>query len=137
MHVTAERSALDGPGEHEKPPGPEDMLAAQLVPFGLRFEREYRFAKSYGRQWRFDFAFRQYLVAVEIEGLAPRKVGREIVAGGRHGTVKGIKEDMRKYNAAALLGWLVLRFEQNDVRPRRAIDMTLRVLASRGWRNIA
>jgi very-short-patch-repair endonuclease len=116
--------------------GPEDLFARQLEPFKtLRVERQLRFAKAMGRQWRFDFAFPDFMLAAEIEGIVPRRVGRELVVGGRHGSVAGIIEDMDKYNVAALLGWTVLRFPQKHVKPRHAIDMTLRVLAARGWRS--
>ncbi|MGH8259393.1 MAG: hypothetical protein ACREUG_06845 [Steroidobacteraceae bacterium] len=115
--------------------GPEELFAGQLEAFKtLRIERQVRFAKQCGRQWRFDFAFPEFMLAAEIEGIVPRKIGRELVVGGRHGSVKGIIEDMDKYNTAALLGWTVLRFPQKYVKPRHAIDMTLRVLAARGWR---
>ena len=116
--------------------GPEELFATQCRAHLLPpFERQLMFAKAaLGRQWRFDFSFRDYWLAVEIEGLVPRRIGRETVAGGRHGSIAGIKGDMEKYNSAALLGWTVLRFEQNDIRPKRAIDMTMRVLAARGWR---
>lgn len=121
-----------------KADGPEELFASQCRSYGLpAFEQQLVFAKAMGRRWRFDFAWRDYWLAVELEGLVPRRVGREIVAGGRHGSIAGIKGDMEKYNTAALLGWTVLRFEQNDVKPRRAIEFTMRVLAARGWRQAA
>ena len=112
-----------------------DLFAEQCLKLGLpKFEREVLFAKAaVQRLWRFDFGFRAYLVAVEIEGIVPRRIGREFVAGGRHGSVAGIIEDMDKYNTAALLGWTVLRFPQKYVKPHRAIEMTMQVLKARGW----
>lgn len=113
----------------------EDLFASQcrarLLP---RYEREYRFARRLRRLWRFDFAFPRYRVAVEIEGLAVRRLAGELVVMGRHASIKGIKGDMQKYNAAALLGWSVLRFDQKAIAPKHAIEMTVRVLAARGWR---
>lgn len=50
------------------------------------------------RKWRFDFAFVEPKIAVEIEGF------------GRHQRMGGFATDMEKYNAAAKLGWRVLRF---------------------------
>lgn len=131
-----EWAALEVEPLRTKVDGPEDVFASQCRSYQLPpFEQQLMFAKAeLGRQWRFDFAWRDYWLAVEIEGLVPRKIGREIVAGGRHGSIAGIKGDMQKYNTAALLGWTVLRFEQNDVKPRRAIEFTMRVLAARGWR---
>lgn len=105
---------------------------------GLRlptFLREHRFAKeSHGRNWRFDFYWPEYLVAVEIEGLVVRKIGGETVVTGRHATITGMREDMDKYNHAALLGIYVLRFEQGTIKGGEPIAMTQRVLAARGWK---
>lgn len=101
--------------------------------------REHRFAKeSLGRAWKFDFCWLQYKIAVELEGLVMRKLydqQHQLVWAvyGRHATIAGIREDMSKYNAAALLGWTVLRFEQQMVKDDTAIAETMRVLCSRGW----
>jgi very-short-patch-repair endonuclease len=105
---------------------------------------ELRFAKALGRQWRFDFAWPTYMVAVELEGLVMRKLYEfdrltrvykaVTVVMGRHASPAGIKEDMVKYNAAAQLGWTVLRFDQGTVKSGEAIDQTIRVLHAKGWR---
>ena len=63
-------------------------------------EREYQFAAP--RRWRFDFAWPNQQVAIEMEG--------GTWTGGRHNTGAGMKNDMEKYNAAVATGWLVLRF---------------------------
>ena len=115
----------------------EDQFAAQCRALKLPpVERQHVFAKeATGRLWRFDFAWRNYWLAVEIEGIVPRRLPTgQVVVGGRHGSVAGIIEDMEKYNTAALLGWTVLRFPQKYVRPKHAVEMTMRVLAARGWR---
>jgi len=97
--------------------------------------REFRFAeKAFGKRWRFDFYWPEYLVAVEIEGLVVRKIGGETVVTGRHATITGMREDMDKYNHAALLGIYVLRFEQGTIKGGEPIAMTQRVLAARGWK---
>jgi len=63
---------------------------------------EYRFAPP--RRWRFDFAWPDgaRLVAVELDGGAYTQ--------GRHTRGAGYEADCRKLNAAAVLGWRVLRF---------------------------
>lgn len=96
-------------------------------------ERELRFAKAIGREWRFDFAWRAFMVAVEIEGLVVQRLAGELVVRGRHGSITGFKEDCVKYASAAMLGWTVLRFEQSQVKDATAIEYTQRVLAARGW----
>ena len=61
---------------------------------------EYMFAASIGRRWRFDFAWPDALVAVEVDG------GQWAPRGGRHNTDR----DRDKLNHAAALGWRVMRF---------------------------
>jgi very-short-patch-repair endonuclease len=61
---------------------------------------ELRFHPS--RQWRFDYAIPELKIAIEIEG--------GVWTRGRHNRGTGFIKDMEKYNAAASLGWLLLRF---------------------------
>lgn len=85
---------------------------------------QYRFAAL--RQWRFDFAWPELLVAVEIDGLLR---GR----GGRHQRMEGFAKDLEKHNAALLLGWLPLRFARSDLdkRPAYVVDQVLAALKMR------
>ena len=62
--------------------------------------REYTFAPP--RRWRFDFAWPEARVAVEVEGGTWDR--------GRHTRGAGYAGDCAKYNAAVLGGWRVLRF---------------------------
>lgn len=99
------------------------------------YEREVRFAaEELRRLWRFDFAFRAYRVAIEIEGLNVMKLGGRLVCTGRHATITGFRQDCEKYASAVLLGWSVLRFEQSQVRDDTALTYTMRVLKARGWK---
>jgi very-short-patch-repair endonuclease len=52
------------------------------------------------RKWRFDFAWPERMVAVEVDG------GQWKKWGGRHNR----DSDREKLNAAAALGWRVLRY---------------------------
>ena len=70
-------------------------------------QREYPFYQPY-RQWRFDFAWPEQLVAVELEG--------GIFNAGRHGRGAGIADDAIKYNAAAFIGWAVIRITPPELR---------------------
>jgi len=74
-----------------------------------------------GRKWRFDFYFRERNLAVEIEGAT--KYGKS-----RHSRGEGFENDCRKYNAASLAGFKLLRFTTAMVRSAEAIDMVLEVL---------
>lgn len=117
-------------------PDAEDVFFAQCRVYGVpEPERQHTFAlASHQRRWKFDFCWRAFMVAVEIEGIVPRKLPSGLlVMAGRHGSVKGVIEDMEKYNTAGLLGWTVLRFPPKYVKPRRAIQTTMRLLSARGW----
>jgi len=67
---------------------------------------EYRFHPT--RRWRFDFAWPALRLAVEIEGGEWNR--------GRHTRPRGFADDCEKYNAAAVSGWLVMRFTGGMVR---------------------
>jgi very-short-patch-repair endonuclease len=70
--------------------------------------REYNFDSELNRKHRFDFAFPDALIAIEIEGNAWNVKG-----GGRH-----MRDgDLEKYNIAAQLGWRIFRFS-----PRMLIE---------------
>ena len=61
-----------------------------------------REAHLLGDRRRFDFAWPDKLIAVEIEG--------GVWNNGRHVRGRGFIDDCRKYNEAQILGWRVLRF---------------------------
>lgn len=81
--------------------------------------REYRFAPD--RKWRFDFAWPDRKLAVEVEG--------GVYSGGRHTRGSGYIKDLEKYNRAAVLGWCVLRFDTAAVRDGTAIAAIHEALA--------
>ena len=64
---------------------------------------EFAFAKAVGRNWRFDLAWPDLLLAVEIDG------GSWSPGGGRHTRGAGFAEDCVKLSTAAALGWRVVR----------------------------
>jgi very-short-patch-repair endonuclease len=79
---------------------------------------EVRFAPP--RRWRFDYAFKPQMVAVEIEGGA--------FSRGRHTRGAGFIADMEKYNTAVALGWKVLRFTPSQVKDGTALGFIENVL---------
>lgn len=79
---------------------------------------EYWFAKP--RRWRFDYAFPDSKLAIEVEGGA--------FIGGRHTSGSGFLKDMEKYNAAVLLGWRVLRVTPRMVASGEALTLVERAL---------
>lgn len=96
----------------------EEEFAMHCDIYTLSPIREYPFAV--GRKWRFDFAFVNERVAVEIEGGTWN--------GGRHTRGSGFVKDCEKYNHAALLSWRVFRFTPSMVASGNAIDTVLAAL---------
>jgi very-short-patch-repair endonuclease len=84
-------------------------------------EREYFFKP--GRRWRFDFAWPDLKVAVEIEG--------GLWVKGRHNTATGMLNDMDKYNEAVVGGWKVLRFGDRHLKcDDKVFDAIMRVMGA-------
>lgn len=78
------------------------------------------------RKWRFDYAFVEAKVALEVEG--------GVHTAGRHVRPKGFLGDMEKYNTAATMGWLVLRTTPDKLRTFGTIDM-IRLAISQNIKN--
>jgi hypothetical protein len=76
-----------------------------------------------GRRWRFDFAWIQQRVAVELDGGTRN--------GGRHVRAAGFEGDCEKLNEAAMGGWTVLRFTAAMVDDGRALAAVERALEGR------
>lgn len=92
--------------------GLEDTLALHIRAAGLPSpERELCFHDK--RRWRFDFAWPQHLLAVEVDG--------GTMSQGRHTRGRGYEADCIKLNTATLLGWRVLRVTGAMVRDGRAL----------------
>jgi len=100
----------------------EQALALQMR--GLKLPepvREHRFDTV--RRWRFDFAWPDIKLAVEVEG--------GVWSGGRHTRGGGFVADCDKYNAAAELGWVVLRYTSSQINDLSAIEQIKRILKSK------
>ena len=83
---------------------------------------EYRFHQL--RQWRFDWAMPEARVAVEVEG------GVWIQGGHTRGA--GYSANLEKYNEAAALGWIVLRFtpQMLDADPATCVKQVQRAIVN-------
>lgn len=92
----------------------------QTPPFVI----EYSFDPT--RRWRFDFAWPEALVAVEVEG--------GTWAEGRHSRGSGFEADCVKYSEAAIQGWLVVRATTAMVDDGRAATLVGRALWARSKR---
>ena len=69
-------------------------------------ELEFKFHPT--RRWRFDYAWPDQKVAVEVEG--------GVWIGGRHTSGSGFVKDMEKYNFATAMGWKIFRFTPQQLR---------------------
>tara|TARA_R100001015_G_C4561335_1_gene121148 strand:+ start:433 stop:786 length:354 start_codon:yes stop_codon:yes gene_type:complete len=87
-----------------------DQILESNLPIPVR---EHRFHET--RKWRFDLAFLEHKLAVEIEG--------GIWNYGRHNRAATFIKDMEKYNNACLLGWNLLRFTTEDVKKGDALQV--------------
>lgn len=86
-------------------------------------DRGFAFFKP-ARGWKFDFAWPDLRVAVEVEGNTWKGVGR-------HTSGTGFEDDCVKYAMAAMRGWLVLRVTATLVRKGLAVEWAARALAIR------
>jgi very-short-patch-repair endonuclease len=80
--------------------------------------REFVFMK--GRRFRFDFAWPELMVAVEVEG--------GTFSRGRHSRGKGFAADCEKYNLAVIQGWRVLRVTPEQITSGEAVHWLEQVL---------
>lgn len=121
----------------QAPSEAEEIFALHCKAKGLPTPtREHLFANKIPhepRLWRFDFAWPEFKVATEIEGLVAMYVKGVCYAVGRHATFQGFEGDCMKYSMAARLGWLVLRFNQRLVKSGCGVDETKALLQARGW----
>ena len=92
----------------------EILFDTQVQQAGLHggMLKEYVFARP--RKWRFDFAWPEPMVAVEIDGGG--------FVAGRHTRGKGFEMDAEKLNAATEKGWRVLRVTPDQVSRGEALQ---------------
>lgn len=73
------------------------------------------------RRWRFDLAWPDRMLAVEVEGGI-------WLRGGHHTSGKGFMSDLEKYNTATLLGWRLLRVTPAMIDDGSALTLIERAL---------
>lgn len=95
-------------------------LLRQIASAGLPAPvQEHRFHPI--RKWRFDLAWPERMIAVEVDG--------GVWSGGRHTRGAGFVADCEKTNEATAMGWRVFRFPTPRVSDGTAIAMLRRVMA--------
>ena len=94
----------------------EDTLMMHITAMKLPVpEREFRFHPT--RKWRFDLAWQNNMIAVEVQG------GVWLADKGGHTSGAGRTRDMEKSNHAILLGWKVFQFSPEMIKSGEAIGM--------------
>ncbi len=86
-----------------------------------RPEREWKFDAK--RRWRFDYAWPERMIALEVEG--------GVWTGGRHTRGAGFVKDIEKYNRAAVLGWRLLRVTPDKLVSFGTFEMLREILGLR------
>lgn len=78
--------------------------------------REWAFAHP-ACGWKFDLAWPEARVALEVDG------GAFVPGGGRHGRGAGFREDLAKRNAALGLGWRVVHVLPEDLGKSQTAEL--------------
>lgn len=111
----------------------EEKFAAAWPTSSVQPIRQYRFDElgfpdgrtdKHGRpklrQWKFDFAWPEYRVAVEIQG--------GMFVAGRHNRGGALAVESEKMRAACKQNWLVLPITTKEITKARLPDMVAEVL---------
>ena len=89
---------------------------------GIEFIPEVRFDKV--RKWRFDYASKDLMIAIEVEG--------GVWTQGRHTRGAGFMGDMEKYNAAAAAGWTLIRRVPDNLLTVETIELIKKAIGREG-----
>ena len=96
-------------------PREQYRFAAEHVGMGPGLRK--RLAAAGLQDWRFDFAWPDLELAVEIHG--------GVWINGRHNRGAGFESDMQKMNTAMLTGWTVLQFGATAIESGDALRTTV------------
>jgi len=103
-----------------KLPTPETEYRFAMHYVGMGKELRKRIQAAGLKDWRFDFAWPDHMLAVEVEG--------GTFVGGRHTRGVGFRDDCHKYHHAMRLGWTVYRCEGTLIRMGLAVALIERLL---------
>jgi hypothetical protein len=98
------------------------IFLAWLDREGLHFlpEAEFVFDQENDREWRFDYAWPRWKVALEIQG--------GTFVNGRHSRGPALRREYEKHNAAVVQGWHVLYALSGEVMTPAMIDTLKRMV---------
>ena len=110
---------------------PERLLEEQLKGAGIPYEREYWFHPT--RKWRADFIVANSELSLRMGNTVWPPILIEVEGGvwlpkGGHTTGSGFTNNCEKYNAAAELGYRVLRYTPAMIEDGSALAQIQRVL---------
>lgn len=88
----------------------ESLLLFQLQALKIEPIREFRFHQK--RRWRFDFAYPEIKMAIEVQG--------GVFTNGAHVRGAFYQKEMEKFRIAAMHGWKVLPYTSPDIRSGNA-----------------
>ena len=98
---------------------PEGLLAMQLQIAKIPFTPQ--FTPLPPRKWRWDVAFEQSRLLVDVQG--------GTWANGRHTRGYGYEQDCEKWNSATVAGWRILIVTTQQVEDGRALTWIEALLA--------
>lgn len=96
------------------------IVTAWFKAHGVEPVAEYRFASP--RKWRFDFAWPDAKVALEVQG--------GLFTGGRHSRGPALMKEHEKLNAAARDGWRILYTIPQNVCMMETIELVKAAIES-------
>lgn len=79
-------------------------------------EKEFKFCKD--RNWRFDYAYPEKKLAIECDGGVWSN-------HSRHTRGSGYIKDLEKFNAAAILGWRILKYTPDQLGSNAIDDLKI------------
>ena len=97
-----------------------ELVELNLIPLP-GYEKEVMFHPV--RKWRFDYAWLDIKVALEVHG--------GIHSNGRHTRGTGFTEDKVKMNNAQLLGWVVIEATTAQVKNGQMLEWINQAIANR------
>ncbi len=100
-------------------------LPAQAESILADMVAEYKFTNS--RKWKFDFAWPELKIAVELHGISDSSGG-----GGRHLRPIGFTNDREKMNDAGIQGWIILEITTISLKSNIPFLQLLRAFEARG-----
>lgn len=109
------------PKEKDIPPKKDSFTDLLEKRCGQDWVAEHKFHPV--RKWRMDYACPALKICIEIDG--------GIFIGGRHSRPIGMLKDNEKFNTAASMGWVVLKFTPQQKNKFETFDIVTETIRER------